>query len=278
MASLTIDIESNIPFAAAPNRDAIAVIIGNKNYSHKNRDVPDVEFAARDAAVMKEYLLKALGYQEGNILPYTDAGLTVFRDVFGTDKEPRGRLANLVKPGKSDVFVYYSGHGAPDVDAKKGYFVPVDCHPNAVNRNGYPLDLLYENLGKIQARSVTVVIDACFSGSSSGGQMLIAQASPVGIRITDPTLTWTKGALFTATAAEQIASWYPEKKHGLFTYFFLKGLQGSADMDGNGTITAQELHSYISDSTEGVPYEARRLFNGRVQTPEFNGDGGREIR
>ncbi len=36
--------------------------------------------------------------------------------------------------------------------------------------------------------------------------------------------------------------------------------------------------SYVSDATEGVPCWARRLFNGRVQTPEFNGDGGRVSR
>ena len=36
--------------------------------------------------------------------------------------------------------------------------------------------------------------------------------------------------------------------------------------------------SYVSDATEGVPCWARRLFNVRVQTPEFNGDGERVIR
>jgi hypothetical protein len=277
----SVDVDINIPSAKSPNRDAVAVVIGNCNYSAEHRDVPDVEFAARDAAVMKEYLLKALGYQEGNILYYTDAGLATFRDVFGTKEEPRGRLANSVKAGKSDVFVYYSGHGAPDVSEKKGYFVPVDCDPNAVSRNGYPLELLYENLGKMGARSVTVVVDACFSGGTSEGKMLIAQASPGAIRIIDPTANWGEGALFTAAAGDQIASWFAEKKHGLFTYAFLKGLQGAADADGDGTITAGELHEFINNGSgdfEGVTYLARRLFNGREQTPGFSGDARRIIR
>jgi len=281
------------------------VVIGNCNYSAQHRDVPNVDFAARDAAVMKEYLLKALGYQEGNILFYTDAGYATFRDVFGTKEEPRGRLANSVKAGKSDVFVYYSGHGAPGRGAGqggagrpdlrsggqaetayptedwKGYFVPVDCDPNAVSRNGYPLELLYENLGKTGARSVTVVVDACFSGGTSEGKMLIAQASPGAIRIIDPTANWGKGALFTAAAGDQIASWFAEKKHSLFTYAFLKGLQGAGDSNGDGSITAGELHDYINNGSgdfEGVTYLARRLFNGRDQTPGFNGDAERVIR
>ncbi|MDP8240339.1 MAG: caspase family protein [Candidatus Hatepunaea meridiana] len=203
--------------------------------------------------------------------------MTVFRDVFGTKEEPEGRLSHLVKAGKSDVFVYYSGHGAPDVKEKKGYFVPIDCTPNSVNRNGYPLDLLYNNISHCKARSTTVVIDACFSGGSDSG-MLINAASPVGINITNPAAHWKNGALFTSSSKDEISSWYPEKKHGLFTYFFLKGMQGAADADRNGKVSAGELHSYLSDTTEGVPYWARRLFNGRDQNPSFLGDEGIDLR
>jgi hypothetical protein len=276
-ATPTILVEENIPTAKVINKDAVAVVIGNAHYSSHNRDLPDVEFASRDAAVMKEYLLKALGYQEGNILFHTDAGLAVFRDLFGTPEEPRGKLANIAKPGKSDVFIYYSGHGAPDVSEKKCYFVPVDCSPDAVSRNGYPLELLYQNIAQMEAHSVTVVIDACFSGGSSMGKMLIANASPGAIRLTDPTANWQNGSVFAACASDEIASWYPEMKHGLFTYFFLKGLQGGADADSNGQITAGELHLFVSDPTEGVPYEARRLYNGRKQTPKFYGREGQVL-
>ena len=270
VASLSADIDKNIPAAVSPNRDGVAVIIGNRNYSRKNQDVPDVDYALRDAAVMKEYLLKALGYQEGNILTASDATLGDFNNLFGTAGEP-GRISHLVKLGKSDIFIYYAGHGAPDVNEKKGYFVPIDCHPDAVARNGYPLELLYANLGKIQARSITVVIDACFSGSSSSGKMLIASASPVGLRITDPAMSWPNGALFTSSSGAEISSWYDEKKHGLFTYFFLKGMQGAADADQDGRVTAGEIQDFVSDQSEGVPYLARRLFNGRDQTPGFAG-------
>jgi hypothetical protein len=101
--------------------------------------------------------------------------------------------------------------------------------------------------------------------------MLIAAASPVGIRVTDAAMLLKNAAVFTSSSSDQISSWYPEKKHGLFTYFFLKGLQGAADGDGDGKITAGELNGFVSDRTEGVPYWARRL-HGREQTPEFRGD------
>ena len=73
--------------------------------------------------------------------------------------------------------------------------------------------------------------------------------------------------LFSSSKADEISSWYPEKRHSLFTYFFLKGLQGDADKNKDGSITTAELDEYIA---ENVPYVARRLY-GRKQTPAFTG-------
>ncbi|MBT4502395.1 MAG: hypothetical protein HOC74_31970, partial [Gemmatimonadetes bacterium] len=45
--------------------------------------------------------------------------------------------------------------------------------------------------------------------------------------------------------------------------------------DGDRRITAGELSAYVADRSEGVPYWARRLYQGRQQTPGFFGDGER---
>jgi hypothetical protein len=265
------ELETDIPQSLALRPDAVAVVIGNSGYSAFSADVPDVAFAARDAAAVRRYLTRALGYMEGNVLYHEDATNAVFRSLFGTREVPQGRLAQLVRTGRSDVFVYYSGHGAPDVSAGRGYFVPVDCNPDDVRLNGYPLDLFYANLGRLGARSITVVIDACFSGGSEQG-MLIGSASPVGIHISDPAMALQNGAVFTSSAGDQISSWYPEMGHGLFTYFFLRGLKGAADQDADGRVTAGELSAYVADPNDGVPYWARRLHRGRRQTPGFHGN------
>ena len=271
-------VDTEIPEAAVINRDAVAVIIGNCNYRDRTPDVPNVDFAVNDAAIMKEYLLNTLGYREGNILYATDADLSEFNRIFGTRGIAEGALANMVKPGKSDVFIYYSGHGAPDVNEKQGYFVPIGCRPNDVRLNGYPISLFYNNLSRIEAKSTTVVIDACFSGGSGTGAMLINAASPIGIQVTDPAVNLPNGVVFTSSSNEEISSWYPDKKHGLFTYFFLKGLRGEADKNGDGTVAAGELYSYVSDRSDGVPYWARRLHGGRIQTPGMYGKGDRIVR
>ena len=265
VATLSVDVDRNIPTTDKVNKDGIAVIIGNREYHLK--DIPRVDFAIRDAAVMREYVTRALGFRPGNIIYYENATQANFRTVFGTESDHKGKLFSWVKRGRSDVFIYYSGHGAPDPGSKTGFFVPADCDPATVRLNGYSLKTFYANLARLPARSTTIVLDACFSGGSPKG-MLLKNVSPVFFQVDNPLLSLKKTILFTSSTGEQISSWYPEKGHGLFTYFFLKGLQGAADSNGNKKVTASEMEAYLKNE---VSYMARRL-SMREQHPQFMGD------
>lgn len=234
-------------------------------------EVPSVKFASRDAEVMKQYLIKTLGYREGNILFETDATKAKFEALLGISGNHRGTLYDYIKPDKSDVFVYYSGHGAPDPNTRKGYFMPVDCDPSKIALNGYPLDTFYENLSKLEAKSITVVMDACFSGGTSSGGLLVSSASPIGIVVNNPAIAKENTLILASSKGDEISSWYDEKRHGLFSYFFLKALGGSADKNKDKKLTFEEIYDFVSDRAEGVPYWARRLHGGRVQTPDMQG-------
>jgi hypothetical protein len=259
-----IDIELDIPEASSSNPNAIAVVIGNSHYLKS--DVPAVDFAAKDARLMREYLIKMFGYREGNIIFIEDATQADFNAVFGTDLNYKGKLYNYVKEGKSDVFIYYNGHGAPNPESKEGFFVPVDCEPSLVSLNGYALRTFYNNLSKVRYKSLTVVIDACFSGSSEKG-MLLKNLSPIFIEVEDPALKLKNAVVMTSAAGNQVSSWYPEKEHSLFTFYLLRGIRGEADEANGKTITAGRLKDYL---LENVRYMARRLSN-REQTPQVYG-------
>lgn len=259
-----VDIDANVPKGIQLNPAGVAVIIGNKTYTH--RDVPPVEYALTDAQTVKKYLINRLGFLEKNIIFIENASKSEFELTFGTRDVPQGKLYNWVKPNASDVFVYYTGHGAPDLANKKAYFMPADGDPNYVRISGYPLDLFYENLSKIQAKSVTVVLDACFSGGSQVG-LLLKDASPMYIDVQMP-LIGNQCNLLTSSSGDQISSWYPESKHSLFTYYFLRGMRGEADSDRDRRITLREINEYVK---ENVPYMARRLY-GREQIPVVKGN------
>lgn len=255
LSLFSVDIEKNIPLAKRKNNNAFAIVIGNRDYD--NKDVPTVDFALRDAQYVKEYLIKTLGYRLENIIYYENATLSNIRTAIR-------RLSNLVDGGKSDVFVYYSGHGAPDVNTKKGYLMPVDCNPSYVRAGGYSLSDLYNELRYLKAKSTTVVIDACFSGNSAGGALL-KNMSPVSITIDDDLRQNDNIVLFSSSGQDQISSWYPEKKHSLFTYYFLKALQGNADKNKDKILTINEISDYLNVK---VPATARKLHN-REQYPRL---------
>ncbi|MCS7004423.1 MAG: caspase family protein [Cytophagales bacterium] len=268
---LESDVDINIPKTNKTNPYGVAVVIGNRDYIAK--DIPSVDFAIHDARAIKEYLIKMLGFKEENIIYIENATQANFNAIFGTENNHKAKLFNYMKPNRqSDIFIYYSGHGAPDPESKEGYFVPVDCDPSLVKFNGYSLSTLYTNLSKLDYRTCTVVIDACFSGSSEKG-MLIKNISPVFISTRDKILTDEFAMIFTSASSEQVSSWYPEKKHSLFTYFFLKGLKGAANKNLDSKITLQEMREYL---IENVSYMARRL-NNREQIPQIIGDDNRTI-
>jgi len=76
-------------------------------------------------------------------------------------------------------------------------------------------------------------------------------------------------AVFCAADKDQVATWYPEKRHSLFSYFFLNGLQGAADKNRDKIILLDEMKAYLEKE---VRYWARRNSN-RIQSPLVTGEG-----
>lgn len=253
-----------------PKDNAVAVVIGNKNY----KKVFPVDYAQNDAKMVKKYLSNVLGYKNENIIYLEDANYSELAAVLGREGNHKGRLYSFIKPNSDvELFIYYSGHGAPDPNEKQGYIIPVDCDPNLVALNGYSLKTFYDNLDKIaeekKVKNITVVIDACFSGNSDKG-VILKDVSPVYISIEKEGLKYPNSSVFSSASSEQVSNWYTDKRMSMFTYFFLKGLKGEADFNKDGRITTEELYKYVSDDFEGLPYWARRV-SGREQIPTFQG-------
>jgi hypothetical protein len=254
----------SIRYPRAPERpDDVAVVIGNADYRRMGRDVPDVPPARADAAAVRHYVTDALGIREGNVIALDDATGAQLVRVFGSKDDPRGQLFDWVKPGRSRVFVYYSGHGAPGREGGSPMLVPVDADAARIELNGYPLKQLYDNLGRLPADSVTVVIEACFSGLSPAGSVL-GRASPVFFEVKAPPVP-ARLTVITAGAANQVASWEPDDSHGLFTRHFLEGMSGKADFDHDGKVSLDELDRHLKDT---LTYLARRHY-GRDQTAQI---------
>ena len=148
----TADVVIEAP-EAVRNPNAVAVIIGNRSYEGS---IPAVDFAFNDADAIRKFITERLGYDPDNIIDLRDATQAKLQSTFGNERTHKGKLwSYLDAKGGSDVMIFYSGH-FPGQNDGRGYLLPTDADPNHPEINGYPLDMLYENLGKLEARSITV--------------------------------------------------------------------------------------------------------------------------
>ncbi|MGM9740923.1 MAG: caspase family protein, partial [Candidatus Cryptobacteroides sp.] len=249
--------------------DAVAVVIGTEEYLDRN--LPTAPYAERDAVVMADYFKKALGV--GNVHQMTNEQVTNM-ELKRTFDPSRGKLASMVVPGKTDLFVYYSGHGVPTegTDGRKDiYLIPYDVGKEWIRDEGFSLNKLYADLGSLNAKSVTVILDACFSGGSRRSEAYatksIANQKLVMIdpeEMEQPWLNNPNFRVFTSSRGDQASLGYDKSRSGLFTYFIATGLQGDADKDGNGRVEMSELVEFV---TEQVNKES-----DGAQTPQFYGD------
>ncbi len=240
------DVDVNLPITNTSNENTFAVIIANEHY----QDVAAVPYAGNDGTIFAKYCKQSLGLPATNIHLVKDATLNNMKREINWLKQ----VSDAYK-GTAKIIVYYAGHGIPDEATKDAYLLPVDGFGTDIT-TGYSLQALYTTLGELQAKSIMVFLDACFSGSMRDGRMM-ASARGIAIKAKNST---PKGnmVVFSAASGDETAYPYKEKQHGLFTYYILKKLQSS-----KGNITLGDLQSYVRDEV------AKRsiVVNGKSQTP-----------
>ena len=239
---------------AKPNPNAFAIVVGIEQY---RQDLPASEFSSHDAEIMDKYLTGVLGYPEKNVVMLLNERAT----KTDLEKYIEGWLTDRVRPG-DNVFIYFSGHGAPNPQTGDAYLVPYDGDPAYLEKTGYQLKRLYDTLGKLPAKEVVVLLDSCFSGA--GGRSVVAKGMrPMGLSLENPLAVTGNTVVLAASAGNQVSSTYMSKGHGLLTYFFLKGLKGEGDQNKDGGIDLSELFAYIKPQVETV---ARREFHNEQTT------------
>ena len=245
IASLTSEVDKNIPITNIQNKNTFALIIANENY----QSVASVPYALNDGNIFREYCLKTLGIPEKQVKYVPNA-------TGNQIKAQISWLQNITEAFEdAHVIFYYAGHGIPDESSRTAYLLPVDGIGSDVS-TGYKLDNLYAVLGSIPAENVTVFMDACFSGSKREDGMLVsARGVAIKARSGQP-----QGKMVVFSAAQGDETAYPNKEehHGMFTYYLLKKLQ-----DTKGEVTLQELGDYIIKNVR----QQSILLNGKSQTP-----------
>lgn len=242
-----------------PASDTLALIIGIDGYE----SAPRALYADNDAQSVQSFALHVMGIAPDHIR------LMIGRAARRLDIEKAliTWLPPRIIPGKTNILVFFAGHGMAAPNGNAPYLLPYDGDPDLLEQSAFRTDALIRRLAALKAGAVTLIIDACYSGQTRGGGSLTPQARPIVLTAKPIDVPGTVSIL-TAADNTQIARALGPAAHGLFTYEMLMGLEGPADLDGDHRITVAELFRYAHDR---VAREASAM--GTLQTPVLAGDG-----
>ena len=238
-AAITFDRLNPLGKQVAENRNALALIVGVADY--ENTPAKAI-FADSDALMFRDYASEKLGIPENRIKTLVDDGADIREVLLGVKRW----LSRAVKQEQSDVYVFFAGHGLASDDGEKMYLLPYDGAPELLDKTAILRDELFADIAQANPRSVTVFLDTCYSGTTRGPDMLIA-SRPIAIRAKEQAVP--EGfTVMTAAAGDQTATPLEEAKHGMFSYFLMKGMEGDADTNRDNQIIAGELHAYVQQN------------------------------
>jgi len=240
------------------SNNKVALIIGIENYLES----PNATYANLDAKYFFDYARKGFGVKKQNINLLVDEQATFVK----TNKVLTKWLRSKIKSGETELIIFFAGHGLASNDGKELYLLPQDSDPDLLARTALSRTELFKEIIALNPKSVTMFLDTCYSGVSRDEKTLLASARPVRI-VADEQDTPDNFTIFSASQLDQISSGLKEAKHGIFSYYLMKGLEGKADANKDKNITNGELLAYMD---QNVAQKASEL--GRQQNPSLAGD------
>ena len=183
-------------------------------------DSPKSPYAHRDAAVFERFVLGVRGLSPDRVSHLRDA----------TAAEITQALQSVRFREGSDVLVYFAGHSEREATGEQG-----------------PVDLVIGHIAGVRARTVQVFLETSLAGAADEGRLPLRVPGGAGNNVT----------ALVAASPNETALTDEAGRQGLFTLHLLDALQGWADDNGDGQVTAAEVKAYLDDTM--TPYARREL-------------------
>jgi peptidoglycan/xylan/chitin deacetylase (PgdA/CDA1 family)/tetratricopeptide (TPR) repeat protein len=248
-----------IPAAAdtspALYHESWAVVVGIDNYAKW----PKLHYAVNDANGIKEILLTKYHFKPDHVFTLLNEDATRERilSVLGdTLSDPK----NVQRDDR--VFVFFAGHGATrrlPSGRDLGYIVPVEADTQNFQGQSISMSNFQDISESIPAKHVFFVMDSCYSG------LAITRGQGAGNYIKEMSRRTARQMLTAGGADEEVADNGPNG-HSVFTWTLLQGLEGRADLNSDGFISAAELAAYAGPGVSALSH----------QTPAFGNLPGSE--
>lgn len=164
------------------------------------------------------------------------------------------------------IVLYFSGHGLRD-EYGALYLAVKNTNRNHLRSTAIKSDFIREIMDHCRSKRQLLILDCCYSGAFSHG-------TKAAIDVSIGTANNFEGGfgriILTASDSTQF-SWEGDKiiggtNNSLFTHYLVEGLRGSADIDGDGRITVDNLYDYVYAKVKlATPGQTPSKFSSKQQ-------------
>jgi uncharacterized caspase-like protein/tetratricopeptide (TPR) repeat protein len=225
----------NRPSAQVVVPQSYALVIGIATYENLPASA-QLRFPDRDAQAIYSTLISEQGgeFPANHVHVLTDSQAT----LANITREIATWLPSVTTPDDR-VLIYFAGHGF--ISGGKGYLAPYDIDLHNIAGTALPMETVGKLIGStIKGKWKVLITDACHSGA------ITPESDPAQV---NNMLLQLHQSIFSLTASRdreqsfESADW--GGGHGIFTYYVVQGLEGAADANGDGVVTADELAEYV---------------------------------
>lgn len=248
------DLDAPAATAVLGGDEDAAVIVALESYPF----IPPVPGAIANGLAWQRYFTDTLGISPTRIKLLTAPAAT--HDEIGTAIDWAAKQAR----SGGRVWFVFIGHGAPSHSARDGLLLGADAQGtlDSIEARSLRHSEIIARLETSAAQPI-VVLDACYSGQTASEQALCVGCQPIKLAdVPKP----QRAIVLSAAKSDQVAGPLPGRAQPAFSYLVLGSLRGWADADGDGTVIANEVITYVNGTMAAVVH-------GRTQTPELLGDG-----
>ncbi|MGI4853964.1 MAG: tetratricopeptide repeat protein [Janthinobacterium lividum] len=233
-------IKPNSPAATADSGPvtiprSYALVVGISTYANLPQTA-QLRYPSRDAEEMYTTLISP----EGGQFPPENVHRLIGREatLANIKHELEQWLPAVTRPDDR-VLIFFAGHGF--VSGGRGFIAPYDVDLHNVAATAYSMDQLGQVVGsQVKGKWKVLLTDSCHSGA------ITPEADRAEL---NKTLLDLRTSLFSLTASRDRESSYESPEygggHGIFTYYVVQGMNGAADTNGDGVVSADELAEYV---------------------------------
>ncbi|MDP6599485.1 MAG: SUMF1/EgtB/PvdO family nonheme iron enzyme, partial [Candidatus Poribacteria bacterium] len=252
-----------------------ALLVGINNYPN---DISNLKYCVADVVAFRDALVNVAGFKPNKVFLMTDEMEGQMQPTHVNVIIRLDILASQIKPQDTLVF-YFSGHGISRQD--QSFLLAansVTTTGNTLELTAIPLQKVTEILSRIKAQQLLTIIDACRNSPESGRgdeDNYLTDEFSRGFRVRrsstgngQPSVSAT---LYACNIGERAYEW-EEKRHGVFSYYLLEGLNGQA-VNSQGQVTVSGLAEYTQDKV----VEWAQVYRDKKQTPWLSLQGGAKL-